>query len=97
MEVKNKEQFLILEVNNISQVYNGKRDCCRCGCGGTYTATSFMEHPRGSVDDELVAKRLKRAKTLVKNGGEVDFGGTYIDVKTGKDRTLTFYTDEVKA
>lgn len=96
MEVNNKEQFLILEVNNISQVYNGKRNCCRCGCGGEYTATSFMDKPRSIINDELVAKRLKRAKTIVKNGGEVDFGGTYIDVKTGKDRTLTFYTDEVK-
>ena len=92
----NKEQFLQLELKNISQVYSGKRDCCRCGCGGTYTATSFMKVPRSEVNDKLVLKRLNRAKKLVLSGAEVDFESTYIDVKTGVNKTLTFYIDEVK-
>jgi hypothetical protein len=93
----NKEQFLQATVSQVSQVYSGKRNCCRCGCGGTYTATTFMEKPRtDEINDALVAKRLKRAQGLILKGAEVDYGGTYIDVKTGQDRTLTFYFDEIK-
>jgi hypothetical protein len=93
----NKEQFLQATVNQVSQVYSGKRNCCRCGCGGEYTATTFMEKPRTDViNDELVAKRLKRAQRLILQGADVDFGGNYVDVQTGKDRTLTFYVDELK-
>lgn len=90
------QEILKLELKNISQVYSGKRDCCRCGCGGEYISTSFMENPRSDVNDILVEKRLKRAKALVQKGAEFDFGDSYLDVKTGKNRTLTFYFDEVK-
>lgn len=92
----NKEKFLNLELNQISQVYSGKRDCCRCGCGGDYIATSFMENPRTEVDDKLVEKRLKRAKKLIEEGADVLYDDIYADVQTGKDRTLTFYFDELK-
>jgi len=93
----NQEQFLQATVSQVSQVYSGKRNCCRCGCGGTYTATTFMEKPRtDEISDALVAKRLKRAQGLVLEGAEVDYGDTYIDVKTGQDRTLTFYFGEIK-
>lgn len=91
-----KEEFLNSTIQQISQVYTGKRDCCRCGCGGEYTATSYMEKNRSKINDELVAKKLKRAKKLVKEGAEVDFGTIYVDVKTGNNRTLTFYFDELK-
>lgn len=91
----NKEQFLRLEITGISKVYLGKRNCCRCGCGGEYTSTSYMKNPRSKVDDKLVAQRLKRAKKLVDEGADVDYGDTYIDVQTGHDRTLTFYIDEL--
>ena len=93
----NKEQFLDASLTQMSQVYYGKRYCCRCGCGGTYTATTYMVNPRtDNVNDESVAKRLRRAKTLVMSGAEVDYGTTYVDVQTGENRTLTFYFDEVK-
>lgn len=91
----NKETFLNLSIESISQVYMGKRRHCRCGCGGEYTATSYMKEPRSTVDDMLVYQRLKRAKMLVLNGADVDYGQTYIDVQTGENRTLTFYTDEL--
>ena len=91
----NKETFLKLSLESISQVYLGKRRHCRCGCGGEYTATSYMKEPRSTVDDMLVYQRLKRAKMLVLNGADVDYGQTYIDVQTGENRTLTFYTDEL--
>lgn len=91
-------KFLALTLSGISQVYSGKRDCCRCGCGGEYTATSFMDVPRGSggINDKLVEKRLARAKKLVKDGTDVMYGDNYVDVQTGNDRTLTFYVDELK-
>lgn len=93
----NKEQFLQATVSQVSQVYSGKRNCCRCGCGGDYTATSFMVKPRtDDINDALVAKRLKRAQKLVLEGADVDWGGTYVDIETGYDRCLCFYFDEVK-
>jgi hypothetical protein len=92
-----KEQFLSLTLENISQVYSGRRDVCRCGCAGTYTATSFMNNPRSDINDALVAKRLKRAQKLVAaDDAHVDYGDTYIDIETGNDRCLCFYIDEIK-
>lgn len=92
----NKEKFLALTIEGISQVYMGKRNCCRCGCGGDYKATSFMQNPRSEVNDSLVAKRLKRAQELVRQGADTEYGDTWIDVETGQDRTLTFYVDDLK-
>ena len=93
----NKSSFLEASLTQISQVYYGKRNHCRCGCGGTYTATTYMVNPRtDNVNDESVAKRLRRAKKLVMSGADVDYGDTYVDVQTGENRTLTFYFDEVK-
>jgi hypothetical protein len=93
----NKEQFLDASLTQISQVYSGKRYCCRCGCGGTYTTTSYMVNPfADDTNDKLVERRLRKAKKLVLDGAEVDYGTTYVDVQTGENRTLTFYFDEVK-
>ena len=92
----NKVKFLQAEISNISQVYFGKDHCCRCGCGGTYTATSYMENPRSKVDDALVEERLKRAKKLVLEGAEVMYTDTFVNISTGENRALTFYFDEIK-
>ena len=91
-----KEQFLSATLNQISQVYLGKDRCCRCGCGGDYTATSYMIKPRtADINDALVAKRLKRAKKLVESGINVDYGDTCVNISTGNNRAMTFYFDEV--
>lgn len=92
-----ENQFLSFTLENISQVYSGKRNICRCGCGGVYTATSFMEEPRSDVNDKLVLKRLNRVKKLIESGvcKDVLYGSNFIDVQTGNDRTLTFYVDEL--
>ncbi len=93
----NRELFLQATVRQVSQVYKGKRACCRCGCGGDYTATSYMDRPRtDDINDKLVARRLKQAHKLVLKGAHVDYGTTYVDVETGNDRTFTFYFDELK-
>lgn len=94
-----KEAFLNASLSQISQVYHGKRNCCRCGCGGDYTRTSYSKHAERlpeDVDDNLVEKRLNRAKKLVQEGADFDAGDTYFDVETGNDRTLTFYFDDLK-
>jgi hypothetical protein len=92
-----KEAFLNVELKSISQVYLGKRNNCRCGCGGNYTATSYMDKPRTEdINDKLVSTRLKKAKKLILEGVDVDYGSNYVDVQTGADRTLTFYFDELK-
>lgn len=92
----NREKFLALTPSGVSNIYSGKRDCCRCACRGNYIASSNMENPRSEVNDSLVARRLKRAQALVRQGADVDYGDTYVDVQTGRDRTLTFYVDELK-
>lgn len=92
-----KVQFLSASLPNISSVYFGKRDCCRCGCGGTYTDTTFMENPRSTVDNRLVERYLKRAQRIVEKGEkDVIYGDNFVDVQTGVDRCLTFYFDELK-
>ena len=91
-----KEQFMSCTVSNISQVYLGKRNSCRCGCGGTYISTSYMANPRNQINDKLAEQRLKKAKALIEQGADVDFGPNYVDVQTGENRTLTFYFDEIK-
>lgn len=90
-----KELFLNATLNQISQVYFGKDNHCRCGCGGDYIATSFMIDPRSDVNDELVAKRLARAKRLVEKGVFVEYSSSYVNIRTGNNKALTFYFDEV--
>jgi hypothetical protein len=93
----NKEQFLESQISQISQVYSGKRNHCRCGCGGSYTATSYMVNPRtDEISNKLVERRLRKAKKLVLEGADVIYDNTYVDVQTGENRALTFYFDEVK-
>lgn len=99
-----KETFLSATIRQISQVYLGKDQHCRCGCGGDYVATSFMEKPRSDVNDALVEKRLKRAQRLVESGMDkkgtvidVDYSETYVNISTGNNRALTFYFDELKS
>ena len=90
-----KQTFMNIEIDKISHVYKGKRDCCRCGCGGDYISTSFAERPN-EVNDKLVARRLQQAKVLLQNGADYDEGDNYLDVETGDNKTLTFYFDELK-
>jgi hypothetical protein len=91
----NINEFLNFTIENVSQVYVGKDRCCRCGCGGDYTATSYMVKPRSEVNDSLVEKRLKRAKRLIESGVEYQIGDNHINIELGNNRALTFYFDEV--
>lgn len=93
----NEKLFLSATLENVSRVYSGKRDCCRCGCAGDYTDTSYNTAPNSYTDqnDRLVEKRLRRAQKLVASGTYVEYGETYVDIETGNDRTLTFYFDDV--
>jgi hypothetical protein len=88
-------EFLNFTIKNISQVYVGKDNHCRCGCGGDYTATSYMIEPRSDVNDNLVEKQLKRAKRLIGSGAEYQLYNRYINIESGNNRALTLYFDEV--
>lgn len=91
-----KEQFLqSCTIENISQTYSGRDNVCRCGCAGTYTATSYMKNPRSEVNDKLVESRLKRAKRLILSGADARFSDNHLNISTGHDRALTFYFDEL--
>lgn len=86
-----------ITLNQISQIYVGKDRNCRCGCGGTYTATSFMEDPRSEVNDRKAQSSLTRAKRMVeRNKAEVEYGDNHINVAYGNNRAITIYFDEVK-
>jgi len=93
-----QEMFLNAELSQISQVYYGKDRCCRCGCKGVYTSTSFNNCPSSFavINDSLVLKRLKKAKNIVLKGGDVDYGTSYVNIVTGKDLALCFYFVDVK-
>jgi hypothetical protein len=91
----NKETFLSVDLKDISQVYLGKEGC-RCGCRGEYTSTSFMLNPRSDINDNLVSKRLKRAKKLVAAGIEAQYDSIFINIPVTSTRVLTFYFDEIK-
>ena len=94
-KINTPEEFLNATLNQVSQVYVGKDNCCRCGCGGTYVATSFMKDPRSGVNDSLAQRRLTKAQNLVKAGTDVDFGGTYVNVVSGNNRAICIYFDEI--
>jgi hypothetical protein len=88
-------EFQNYTIKDISHVYVGKNNHCRCGCGGKYTATSYMINPRSEVNDKLVEKRLKRAKKLIQEGAKYNLEDTYINIVTGENRALTLYFDEL--
>jgi hypothetical protein len=96
-KINNREDFLNATLSQVSQVYVGKDNCCRCGCAGTYAATSFMKDARSDVNDSLAQRRLSKAQKLVREGAEVDFGGSYVNVVSGNDRAITVYFDEVNS
>ncbi len=73
-----KEMFLNSDVSQVAKIYVGKRNCCRCGCGGDYFTDG---------ND----KRLKRAKKLINDGAVVDYYDTCVDIEIGINRSLTIY------
>ena len=92
-----KEQFLNISIEQISHVYEGKRDCCRCGCGGEYTATRFMKNPRSIVDTSHVETLLQHTKDLLSAdfNNDILLGDSFIDIEVGRDKSITFYFDEL--
>jgi hypothetical protein len=54
-----------------------------------------MIEPRSDVNDNLVEKRLKRAKRLIESGAEYQLYNRYINIESGNNRALTLYFDEV--
>ena len=87
-----------ISLDQISQIYVGKDRNCRCGCGGTYIATSFMDSPRTDIIDNIRAqKNLTRAKKLaLKKDVLVEYGDNHINIGYGNNRAITIYTDELK-
>lgn len=92
-----EEFFLNSEVSQISETYYGKADYCYSYYSkyfGKYIDTSFMFNPKNKVDDKLVERRLKRAKLLVKQGAEVEYGTVHVTVKNKYNKAFVFYFDE---
>ena len=76
--MKNVNQFLALNISEISSVYTGKDKDCRCGCSGYYISTSFMDKPRSVVNDKMIIRKLSKAK----NGGKTREKGS-VEVNGG--------------
>lgn len=79
-----------LDDYELDKIYIGKRDCCRCGCGGDY---ADQDSPG------LLNKRFNRFKRMAEMGDLI----TYIDsrqlileITTGKNRCLTVYLNPKK-
>lgn len=77
-----------LDGYELDQIYIGKQNCCRCGCGGSY---ADKDNP------SLLKKRFNRFKRLAEAGETI----TYIDsrqlileITTGEDRCITVYLNK---
>jgi hypothetical protein len=90
-----KEEFLKIDITKVSQAYYGKDNCCRCGCRGTYYATSYMIEPRSDVDNDKVQEFLEAAQEKVfKKDKGVEYSDCYVNVPFGKN-AICIYFDEV--
>jgi hypothetical protein len=93
--INNQTDFLNATLNQVSQVYVGKDNCCRGGCGGTYVSTTFMKDARSEVNNSLAQRRLSKAQNLVRAGAEVDYQGSYVNVVSGNNRAICVYFDDI--
>ena len=85
-----------LQLKNISTIYIGKDHHCRCGCGGKYVSSSFMDNPRSEVNDIQILNLLQRAQKYNKKYNTAEYGETYINVSMKNNRCICIYTDELK-
>lgn len=83
------ENFKSLTVKDISKIYLGKGNNCRCGCAGDYADKD---------DEKLLEKRLKNAQKLFAKSAEyvIASDGMYIDIVKSGDingsyKSLTVY------
>ena len=95
-----KKTTFVLE--DIESIYNGKGDCCRCGCGGEYI------YPTNPENNEYRTAEPKRIERMVKwflkmanAGHEVTSIENYIfeiNMSTSgeTDRVYTIYLNEKK-
>lgn len=86
-----------LTLDQVSKIYLGQDNVCRCGCRGDYVTTTYSKYIRNydNVDNKLANRRLKQAQRLVRDGAKVVYKDTYINVSYGNDRAITLYTDDV--
>ena len=91
-----KQEFLDLQLNQVSQIYIGKDRCCRCGCGGDYIATSYMDQARSDVNDKLALELLQRAQKVAVRSRSTEYADIYVNVPIGGRKAITVYFDEVK-
>ena len=95
--IKTKEDFLKIELNQVSKIYVGKDNDCRCGCAGTYCSTTYsqVELDIENANNSKAEKRLKRAKKLLLEGAKFELEDTYIDIVSGDNRAITVYWNNI--
>lgn len=89
-------EFNALKIENVSMIYNGQNNCCRCGCKGKYVSTTFMENPRSEVNDKRATTLLNKAKRLVDEGAVIEFSDNNYNIESGEKNAITIYIDELK-
>lgn len=85
-----------IQFKDVSQIYCGKQDSCRCGCGGYYVATSNMINPRSDVNDKVCKKLIKEFNRIMKYKGLAEDQETYKEVSLDNKTCITIYLDEIK-
>jgi hypothetical protein len=85
MKERNMTQKPTFTAENVTRIYLGADNVCRCGCKGDY-------QDRG---EPLFDKRLKRFAKMWENyqPTDDDLGGFYLNMSYGNDRALTVYFD----
>ena len=82
--LQTKADVLAAKVADVETVYNGKDDCCRCGCGGDYQTPEA--NPR------VVKLRLARIQAAILRGEPgIEEGANYVNYSYGEDRALCVY------
>ena len=70
---------------NVTRIYLGRDDVCRCGCHGEYVERG---EPKFDMRLRRFAKKLEGYEP-----GKDDVGDNYLNVSYGNDRAMTAYFD----
>jgi len=82
------EKYVEFDESKIEQIYYGKGNCCRCGCGGYYA------QPDSDIqtDKDIMRKALKLFRSGKREIESID--GFVFEIKLSGDKVYCLYTDE---
>ena len=69
------------EVGDITRIYRGRDNYCRCGCGGVY-------HEPGSRGMKMAVNRM--SKNTFNPDGAIEIGKTYVNIPYDSNKDLCY-------